>query len=99
MTQGLTVLPSEDYFIPNAFTTNGDGVNDVFYVEMQEGATLLSFQIFDRWGEKVHDGLYPWDGNYKGEKAPEGVYVYRINIHLIDLGQDEEKRGSVTLLR
>jgi gliding motility-associated-like protein len=99
MTQGLTVLPSEDYFIPNAFTPNGDGVNDVFYVEMQEGATLLSFQIFDRWGEKVHDGLYPWDGNYKGEKAPEGVYVYRINIHLIDLGQDEEKRGSVTLLR
>ena len=99
VTQGITVLPSENYFIPNAFTPNGDGVNDVFYVEMQEGATLLSFQIFDRWGEKVHDGLYPWDGNYKGLKAPEGVYVYRVNIHLIDLNQDQEKSGSVILLR
>jgi len=99
ITHPVTALPAENYFIPNAFTPNGDGVNDEFYVVLQEGATLLSFQIFDRWGEKVHDGLYPWDGNYKGQKAPEGVYVYRVNIHLIDLDRDEEKKGSVTLLR
>ena len=96
---GITVLPGQNYFIPNAFTPNGDGVNDDFYVELQEGATVLSFQIFDRWGEKVHDGLYPWDGNYKGKKAPEGVYVYRTNIHLVDMDQDVERQGSVTLMR
>jgi len=98
-TQQITVLPAEGYFIPNAFTPNGDGINDEFFPILQEGATLLSFQIFDRWGEKVHDGLFPWDGNYKGKKAPEAVYVYRANIHLIDQDLDIERKGSVTLLR
>jgi gliding motility-associated-like protein len=92
------VLPS-GYFIPNVFTPNGDGNNDDFFVEMQAGATLLSFEIFDRWGEKVHDGLYPWDGNYKGKPAPQAVYVYLIKIKLPDLDLAIERKGSVSLLR
>jgi gliding motility-associated-like protein len=99
VTHQVTVLPAQNYFIPNVFTPNGDGVNDDFEVYVQEGATLTSFQVFDRWGEKVHDGLYPWNGTYKGQKAPEGVYVYLVNIHLISQDQDIERKGSVTLLR
>ena len=95
----ITVLPPQNFFIPNAFTPNGDGNNDEFFVYLQEGATLMSFKVFDRWGEKVHDGLYPWDGSIKGKKAPEGVYVYEASIHLIDLHHDILRKGSVTLIR
>ena len=95
----VTVLPPQNFFIPNAFTPNGDGNNDEFFIYLQEGATLMSFKVFDRWGEKVHDGLYPWDGNYKGKKAPASVYVYEANIHLIDLHIDILRKGSVTLIR
>ena len=99
ITHQVTVIPPQNYFIPNVFTPNGDGSNDVFFVYLQEGATLMSFEIFDRWGEKVHDGPYPWDGNYKGKKAPDGVYVYIVNIRLVDNEQDVERKGSVTLMR
>ncbi len=95
----ITVLPPQNFFIPNAFTPNGDGNNDEFFIFLQEGATLMSFKVFDRWGEKVHDGLYAWDGSIKGKKAPEGVYVYEANIHLIDLHLDILRKGSVTLIR
>ena len=99
VTLPITVLAAENYFIPNVFTPTNDGNNDEFFVYLQEGATLMSFEIFNRWGEKVHDGLYAWDGNYKGKPAPEGVYVYMVNLHLIDANQDIERKGSVTLLR
>jgi gliding motility-associated-like protein len=97
--QTVVVLPEQNYFIPNVFSPNGDGVNDYFFVYMQAGATLLSFEVFDRWGEKVHDGTYPWDGTYKGKPSPVGVYTYVITIQLV-AGQNEVLRtGSVTLLR
>ena len=95
----ITVLPPQSFFIPNAFTPNGDGKNDLFYIEMQEGVTVHSFQIFNRWGENVHDGLYPWDGIYKGKQSPEGVYVYVAKLRLIDMHEDIERKGSVTLIR
>ena len=95
----ITVLPPQNFFIPNAFTPNGDGNNDIFMVYTEEGATLMSFKIFNRWGEKVHDGLYPWDGMWKGKQAPGAVYVYEANIHLIDLNIDILRKGSVTLIR
>jgi len=99
-TQGpITVLPPNNFFIPNAFTPNGDGRNDEFYPFMQEGATLRSFKVFDRWGEKVHDGLYPWDGTYEGKPSPEGVYVYEATIHLDTDPGELLRKGSVTLIR
>ena len=95
----ITVLPPQNFFIPNAFTPNGDGNNDIFMVYTEEGATLMSFKVFNRWGEKMHDGLYPWDGMWKGKQAPGAVYVYEANIHLIDLNIDILRKGSVTLIR
>lgn len=98
-TKVITVLPGQNYFIPNAFTPNNDGLNDNFYVQMQPGVTVLSFQVFDRWGELVHDGAYPWDGTYKGQPAPQGVYVYLAFLHLVDYDTNVKCQGSVTLLR
>ena len=95
----ITVLPPQNFFIPNAFTPNGDGNNDIFMVYTEEGATLMSFKIFNRWGEKMHDGLYPWDGMWLGKPAPGAVYVYEANIHLIDMNIDILRKGSVTLIR
>jgi len=95
----VKVLPPGSFFIPNAFTPNGDGNNDVFYIYLTEGATLMSFQVFDRWGEKVHDGLYPWDGMFKGHHAPFDVYVYQAKIKLMEQNITLERKGSVTLIR
>jgi len=97
--QAVTVLPEQNFFIPNAFTPNGDGVDDNFYICAQPGAVPASFLVFDRWGEKVHDGTYPWDGTYNGKNAPSGVYVYLFTIHLVDMQTDIERTGTVTLIR
>ncbi len=87
-------------FIPDVFTPNGDGNNDIFYVY---GTEILSVDllVFNRWGEKVfeaHNQFDGWDGRYKGEPAPMGVYIYEATIHGLD-GQTIFKKGSVTLVR
>jgi len=95
----ITVLPPQNFFIPNVFTPNGDGRNDLFYIEAQEGVTVIEFTVFDRWGEKVHDGQYPWDGTYKGKPCPEDVYVYVFKLQLAASTEGIKRTGSVTLLR
>jgi len=60
---------------------------------------VLLFQVFDRWGEKVHDGLYPWDGTYKGKPAPPAVYVYEVKLQLYGQTLAIYRKGSVTLLK
>ena len=95
----IQVILPDNFFIPNVFTPNGDGNNDEFYIEYQSGVTVLQFQIFDRWGEKVHDGQYPWDGNYKGKPAPQAVYVYVFKLQLYGRDLALTRKGSVTLLR
>lgn len=86
--------------IPNAFTPNGDGFNDVFRVVKHEGAEVVSsLEIYDRWGEKVYEnqGDAYWDGTIKGEPGPSDVYVYIVKI---TCGELVSKRvGDVTLLR
>ena len=95
----IVVLPPTAFFIPNVFTPNGDGHNDEFYIEAQEGVTVYKFEVFDRWGEKVHDGPYPWDGTYRGKPCPQGVYVYMVQIVLAGQENGNIRKGSVTLMR
>lgn len=92
-------LPSV-LFIPNAFSPNGDGNNDVFSVYTQN-AVLLNFKIFNRWGELVYEtnNLFDgWDGTYKGSIAPPAVYTYYIHVSFLD-GSSRVSTGSVTLFR
>lgn len=89
-----------DFFIPNVFSPNDDGLNDVINVH---GRCISTFnlQIFDRWGEKVFetssitDG---WDGTYRGQKMNTGVFVYKADGVSID-GQSFSMKGNITLIR
>lgn len=92
------ILPNH-YFFPNAFTPNGDGQNDVFYPSFQSGVNIKNFMIFNRWGEKVHDGTFPWNGTYKGLLCPPGVYVYISDVQVQDQEEALHRKGSVTLIR
>ncbi|MFK7924334.1 MAG: gliding motility-associated C-terminal domain-containing protein, partial [Bacteroidia bacterium] len=81
----LNIIPDGDIFIPNAFSPNDDGHNDVFFVS-GEGMRTFELQIFNRWGELLaqsNDPSYRWDGRSRqGFAVPEGVYVYRVQAVL-----------------
>lgn len=93
-------------WIPNAFTPNGDGFNDYFYMVGRQNYQVSSFEIFDRWGKRlfqnrtgmVNNSMDGWDGTFHGNSASPGVYVYQIMVKLAD-GTEELYFGDVTLLR
>ena len=87
-------------FIPNSFSPNGDGNNDVFEI-YGENIKSVKMRIFNRWGELVYESTNQfkgWDGYYKGILQNPGVYTYDAEIIFLDDTQIE-KHGSVTLLR
>jgi len=89
--------------IPNVFTPNGDGNNDVFFLKTSN-LTEISALIFDRWGNKVYDltsttGNIAWDGkNQTGKDCVAGTYFYIIKATGKD-GQTYDKKGNVSLYR
>jgi gliding motility-associated-like protein len=86
-------------FVPNVFTPNDDGNNDVFRA-IGYNLKTLHMKIFNRWGEQIYecDGLdRSWDGTYKGEKVIEGVYLYKIEAESLD-GENYYLNGNVTVL-
>lgn len=96
----VTVLPPKPIFIPNSFTPNGDGNNDVFLI-YGVGIKTVDLKVFNRWGEKMFDSnnqFYGWDGHYKSELQSPGVYTYTATITYLDDSQ-VEKLGSVTLIK
>ncbi len=87
-------------FIPNSFTPNGDGKNDVFRIPREVKINVKSFTIFDGWGNKVYSSKSTgaeWDGRFNGKACSEGTYVYIIAGTI----NNREKRltGTVFLLR
>ncbi|PBQ33157.1 hypothetical protein CNR22_15690 [Sphingobacteriaceae bacterium] len=99
----INVLVVEDcgeMYVPNAFTPNNDGVNDVLYVR---GICLqsLTFMVFNRFGEKVFetaDQSVGWDGTFKGQEINTSVFVYRLEGKTYD-GKGFSAKGNITLLR
>ena len=88
-------------FMPNAFTPNGDGKNDLFRIPESVKINLKQFSIFDRWGNKVFSTTKRntgWDGSFKGVASAAGVYIY-----VIEGVSDNKKKillkGTVTLIR
>ena len=89
-----------DMFVPNAFTPNNDGVNDVVFVRGSFFAKV-DLKIYNRAGEMVfrtEDQNKGWDGKYKGELQPLGVYYFHLIAYLGDETRVERK-GNITLIR
>jgi gliding motility-associated-like protein len=86
--------------VPNIFSPNGDGNNDIAFVR-GVGVEYLNFVIFDRWGEKVfetNDINNGWDGTFRGQKMNNGVFVYYLQATFKN-GEEVTKKGDITLIR
>jgi gliding motility-associated-like protein len=97
----ITVKPrTKDVFVPNVFSPNGDGKNDLLKV-YGNYITTLEMRIFNQWGEQVTEIRninQGWDGTYKGKPQPVGVYVYVLKATL-STGKTVTLKGSITLVR
>ena len=97
----VKVYDGPTYYVPNAFTPNGDGRNDVFRATPVGIIATDWFRIFDRYGHLVFETsqyLKGWDGTYKGQRQPMGTYVWVIKG--IDRNRKTvEQKGSVILIR
>jgi gliding motility-associated-like protein len=91
---------SDQVFIPNTFTPNGNQTNDVFKVYSNMIKTMR-LMVFNQWGMKVFettDATTGWDGTYQGKPQPVGVYIYVASIQLTD-NRNITKKGSFNLVR
>ena len=88
-----------ELYIPNSFTPNGDGLNDVFYA-VPQNLEIFDLSIFNRWGEMIYKSQnhYTWDGNCNGLPCQAGIYVYMFRYR-DKYGNFGQKSGTVHLLR
>jgi gliding motility-associated-like protein len=96
----VNVKDSIVIYIPNIFSPNGDGINDVFYV-YANAVKDFYMTIYNRWGEKVfeaNDIRSGWNGNFNGKALEPDVYVYYIQFTYLNYTQ-EKRKGSITLIR
>ncbi len=93
--------PNKGYFVPSAFTPDGDGKNDCFGIQSWGFVTNLHFDVYTRAGFKVFTTTDPancWDGTHEGHKLPSDAYVYNI-IADTNCGKKVERSGTVVLIR
>ena len=91
-----------DIYIPNSFTPNGDGKNDVFKAVSLYEFSQFKLSVFSHWGDMVFDSYdinKGWDGTYKGKPVPMGVYVYQLTATIKDTGEQRKITGRVTVVR
>lgn len=90
----LAPEPETEFFIPNTFTPNDDGVNDFFRISVQ-GNPVFYISIYNRWGQKLFesgDSKFQWSGKFQGQDCPDGVYTYQI-------GGAIQKTGVIHIIR
>lgn len=89
------------FILPNAFTPNNDGKNDVFKLKSTAFISKYHIVIYNRWGQQVYTSTDPgtgWDGRFKGVAQPQGTYLWHIAITDVD-GYTYNEKGSILLLR
>lgn len=88
---------------PDAFSPNGDGINDTFKPAVSNSiGAIVSFQVYDRWGSLVFETTDPnaaWDGTYLTGKVPPGVYLWFVEAPCSVTGTNIVKGGNVSLIR
>ena len=89
-------------YVPNTFTPNGDGQNDIFKVFGPGVQSVKQLRIFNRWGQMVFETNDPenigWFGTFNGQELNPGVFVYYMDVECIN-GERTIKKGDITLLR
>lgn len=95
----INKLPAGVLYLPNVFSPNGDGINEIIEALYNESAEVLSFKIFNRWGEMVYSGTKGWDGYYKGVLQKPDVYVYVLKWLDLSSKKTTTLNGSLSLIR
>jgi gliding motility-associated-like protein len=108
VTATIQIIVNRDItlYVPNVFSPNGDGTNDLFTVYSKRNVGLVNqFAIFDRWGELlwehrdfVADGTVGWDGTFHGELMQSGVYAWICEVEDLD-GSVKRLKGDLVLVR
>lgn len=104
--QVIVLCNNDNVFVPNTFSPNGDGSNDVFYVRGKGLNRVKSLRIFNRWGQivfertnfSVNDPSVGWNGSYNNAKPVPGVYVYQVEI-FCDNSQVIRFESNLTLIQ
>lgn len=99
--QTINVITNPEVYIPNTFTPNGDGYNDIFRVRGPQYA-IFYFAVYNRWGQLVYETEDPtqgWDGNFKGKMSDPGVFGYYMKAKCDEQSEEIFKKGNVTLIR
>lgn len=102
----IVLCEAQNIFMPNTFSPNGDGINEVFYPRGSGVRGIRALRIFNRWGELVfqrqdispNDPSAGWDGRFKGRMLPPDVYVYFVDVICDNQGMVTRK-GDVALIR
>ena len=104
-TDTLNIMECSELWMPNAFTPDGDGINDIFYVK---GVKIdqIEMYIYNNWGVLIFESKdinKGWDGTYKGKACKQGVYICLIKLKaegiLSNRGSRSIHKGNVLLLR
>lgn len=93
-------------FVPTGFTPNGDGMNDRLLVHGRQGTRVVSFRIFDRWGQllyeggdfEVNDPAFGWDGTFRGRPVNADTYIWSLTVELPG-GDQEVLSGETNVIR
>lgn len=111
-TEGCTVQANKEAFvtiasishpetcipIPNVFTPDGDGINDVFLGGDEFAYHEFRLEIFNTWGNRLYDGFRGWNGTYKGRTVPSDDYYYILQLKLPN-GTSKKLKGTVFLIQ
>jgi gliding motility-associated-like protein len=104
--QVVVFCENSNVFVPNTFSPNGDGSNDVFYIRGSGLASVKSLRIFNRWGELVfqrqdvvvNDAAAGWDGTFKGKALAPDTYVFQLEV-FCENSQLFRFEGNIALIR
>lgn len=103
----IRVIKQIKIFVPNIFSPDGDGINDKLEVFTDNNVAVInSFQIYDRWGERMYEAYnvapgnttIAWDGKFRGRKLNPGVFVYYLSAKLID-GTEYSVKGEIAIMK
>ncbi len=102
----FVICKEGNIFLPNTFSPNSDGVNDIFYPRGKGLNSIRSMKIYNRWGQIVfsrenfnaNDASSGWDGKFNGKTADVGVYIYTIEL-ICENSQIMLQKGNVTIIR